>query len=126
MARVALKMDNAPTAKYDWCAKQVKDVHNSTALKSLDWKTPLELSTGETPDISMFNYYFWEPIWFYDPMAPKLTSKLKNTRCLGIAPNCGDALTYYTNTENEQGKIVLQLDLSSNLEEKILGQIKNL
>ena len=119
-------MDNAPTAKYDWCAKQVKDVHNSTALKSLDWKTPLELSTGETLDISMFNYYFWEPIWFYDPMAPKLTSKLKNTRCLGIAPNCGDALTYYTNTENEQGKIVLQLDLSSNLEEKILGQIKNL
>ena len=52
----------------------------------------------------MFNYYFWEPIWYYDPIAPKLTSKLKKARWLGIAPNCGDALTYYINTENEQGK----------------------
>ena len=56
MVRVALKMTNAPLTKYDWCAKWVKDVHNSTALKSLNWKTPLEISTGETPDISMFNY----------------------------------------------------------------------
>ena len=52
----------------------------------------------------MFNYSFWEPIWYYDPMAPKFTSKLKKARWLGIAPNCGDALTYYINTENKQGK----------------------
>ena len=57
---MALKMTNAPITKYDWCAKWVKDVHNSTALRSLNWKTPLEISAGETPDISMFNYYFWE------------------------------------------------------------------
>ena len=79
-------------------------IDNSTALRSLNWKTPLEISRGETPDISMFNYYFWEPIWYYDPMAPKLSSKLKKARWLGIAPNCGDALTYYINTENEQGR----------------------
>ena len=36
--------------------------------------------------------------------APNLTSKVKKTRWLGIAPNCGDVLIYYINTENEQGK----------------------
>ena len=52
----------------------------------------------------MINYYFWEPIWYYDLFAPKLTRKLKKARWLGVVPNCRDALTYYINTENEQGK----------------------
>ena len=40
--------------KFDWVMKWCCDVHNVLACRSLKWRTPLELSTGNTPDISKF------------------------------------------------------------------------
>jgi len=40
---------------------------NNIAYKSIDWRTPLVKSTGETLDISeLFDYFFWDLIIYYD------------------------------------------------------------
>ena len=40
-------------------------VLNCMALKSLDYRTPHEMLTGVTPDISAFmTYHFWEPVYY--------------------------------------------------------------
>jgi hypothetical protein len=60
---------------------------NHTAYKSIDWRTPLEKSTGNTPDISGFlDYFFWDLIIYYDP--PSEGEKMG--RWLGRAQNYRD------------------------------------
>ena len=44
----------------EWCA----DVMNMTAEKSLGWRTPLEVLTGQTTDISiMLCFLFWDVVY---------------------------------------------------------------
>ena len=46
------------------CAQWVADVMNLTAEKSLGWRTPLEVLTGETQDISiLLCFLFWDPVY---------------------------------------------------------------
>jgi hypothetical protein len=71
------------------------DVHNHTALASLNWRTPLEAVTGDTPDISMFRYYFWEPVWYLERQATGRHKNWIKGRFLGIAWNTGDIMCYY-------------------------------
>ena len=70
---------------------------NHTARKALDWKTPLERETGDTPDCShLLHFDFYQPVWFWDPSETKFPiAKRKLGRWLGAAPNVGQALCYY-------------------------------
>jgi hypothetical protein len=44
----------------EWCA----DVMNMTAKKSLGWRTPLEVLTGQTTDISIaLCFLFWDVVY---------------------------------------------------------------
>ena len=74
--------------------KHLCDVHNHTARSSLAWRTPMEHSQGETPDISVFRYYFWEPIWFLRGPAQQPNKKWVKGRFMGVAWNTGDSMTY--------------------------------
>ncbi|MGH7955291.1 MAG: hypothetical protein ACREOZ_04955 [Gloeomargaritales cyanobacterium] len=94
----------APIKKHDWCQKWCCDVHNVTANRTLHWRTPIEVNTGHTSDISMFRFHFWEPIWYHDPTVKAPHSRLKKGRLLGIAHTSGDAMTYYIETEKESGE----------------------
>ena len=64
--RIATETNCDPRAWYR-LAMHVTDVKNHTALESLDWRTPLEKSTGETPDISgLLHFKFWNKVMYYD------------------------------------------------------------
>ncbi|MGH3053473.1 MAG: hypothetical protein ACRDL7_00670, partial [Gaiellaceae bacterium] len=99
MVRVVMRTSKAPLGKHDWCQKWCCDIHNHTSNRKLGWRTPFEVNTGHTPDISMFRFYFWEPIWYLDPKIKAPLDRLKKARFLGLAHNSGDALTYYIETE---------------------------
>jgi hypothetical protein len=62
---------------------------------------------GHTPDISMFRFAFWEPVWYYEPTAKYPKPNFLPGRFVGIAWNHGDAFTYkiWTTPNNdwEQG-----------------------
>ncbi len=47
----------------------VVDCLNHTAQKELDYRTAMEKMYGNTPDISMFRFRFWETVWYFEPTA---------------------------------------------------------
>ena len=81
----------------------VCDIMNHTAYKSINWRTPIEESTGETPNISgLLDYFFWDTIIYYDPPS----EGEKKGRWLGRAQNYGDTLCHWILTENTEQLIV--------------------
>ena len=61
----------------------------------------MEISEGRTPDISIFCFHFWGPIWYYVPGVKAPDTPLKKGRWLGITSSSGDLMTYYIQTEKE-------------------------
>ena len=58
-----------PKRLWDFCASYVAELHRLTAqpLYSLHGRTPYEMVTGNTPDISEYITFSWfQPIWYYD------------------------------------------------------------
>ena len=70
------------------------DIHNLTANKVVNFKTPHEALEGETPDISHLRFKWWEPIWYMEPDTKYPAVRMRKGRFLGIAKNTGHALTY--------------------------------
>ncbi len=66
---LTLRRSKAPIIFWCYCLTWVSDCLNHTAHQQLDWKTPSELLNGVTPDISVFRFAFFEPIWYYEPAA---------------------------------------------------------
>ena len=91
-------MDRTGTPSYLWfyCILYVVFLLNRTAMEPLSWRTPIEKALGETPDISsLLQFAFYEPVYYYDPDTPFPDSKEKIGHFIGIAENCGDALTFW-------------------------------
>ena len=42
----------------------ISDVNGHYARKSLKWHTPLEVFSGETPDLSIFRHAFYALVWY--------------------------------------------------------------
>ena len=104
------------------------DVHNHTALSSLGWRTPMELLSGDTPDLSVFRYYFWEQVWFkaITGVSEKQIKWVKG-RFLGVAWTTGDNLCYRVVPEDGYARtvhrtIVLPRDPNENAPREILTQ----
>ena len=72
-------------------------VRNRTARKSLDYRTPLELLTGDTPDISdITTFEFYQPVQYLDNPESKFPiQKNKLGRWVGVAVSVGQVLTYW-------------------------------
>jgi len=97
----------------------VVDVMNHTAYKSIDWRTPIEKSTGQTPDISgLLDCYFWDKVIYYDP--PSEGEKVG--RWMGRAHNYGDTLCHWILTEDTEQLIVRGTIRSMTKKEKELHQ----
>ncbi len=74
---------------------------NHLAIESLDWKTPIEVATGETPDNSnLLQFHQYQKVYYYDPKAAFPTPKEKIGRFVGVAENVGDTLTYKILTDD--------------------------
>ena len=60
-----LNETGAPDNTWLLCMQYVCFIMNRMALRSKDWRTPYELLTGETPDISMiYRFCFWDRVYF--------------------------------------------------------------
>jgi len=73
------------------------------ATVQLEYCTPIEALTGQTPDISaLISFHFWEPVNFLDPTDEEFPSatKEKSGRFVGIAESVGDAMTYKILTDD--------------------------
>ena len=96
--RVLRLMDHTGTPGCLWleCLTYWAMLLNVLALKKHNWRTPTEVAYGITPDISAFLQYEWfEPVYYYDCNGAAFpNSREKLGRFVGVAENCGDALTY--------------------------------
>ena len=98
-------MDRTGTPSYLWFLATEYSVYllNHLASKPLKWKTPIEVATDETPDISnLLQLHLYQKVYYYDPKSSFPNSKEKLGRFVGIAENVGDMLTYRIQTENHQ------------------------
>jgi hypothetical protein len=66
----------------------------------------MEKMFGQTPDMSMFRFHFWKPIWYFKPTAKYPNSNFLPGRFVCIAWEHGNAFTYriWTTPDNDWKK----------------------
>jgi hypothetical protein len=90
-------MDKTGTPSKMWllCLFYTVYLLNHLATDSLDWKTPIEVATGQKPDVSaLLPFRWWEPVYYNAYSGFPSQSREKLGRWVGIADHQGDALTY--------------------------------
>jgi hypothetical protein len=93
-----------PKPLWDYCATYVAEIMCFTAndLYALHGRTPHEVVTGNTPDISKYTDFEWyEPIFYYDD-APFPEPKRIIAEWLGVAHRAGQALCYWILTKTSK------------------------
>ena len=93
-----LKRTGAPPSTWFLALQYVCYILNRVAAPSLNWRTPLEVLNGETPDISpILQYWFWEDVYYLvgDSQDVSFPSHPpEKTRCFaGFSENVGHAMT---------------------------------
>ena len=82
-------------------------LNHHLASRKLGWRTATERLTGNTPDISMFRFHFWEEIEYFNPITKQPEHGWLPGRFLGIAWDVGDHLTYFIETDKPKGRNVI-------------------
>ncbi|MGH3056569.1 MAG: hypothetical protein ACRDL7_16465, partial [Gaiellaceae bacterium] len=101
---------NVPRKLWDYPVEYVCDLRNHTARKRLNYRTPIEVATGDTPDIShLLEFNFYEPVYYLNPVSFPESQEIMG-RWLGPAKNVGQALTYWILTE--KGTIIARSTVS--------------
>jgi hypothetical protein len=96
--RLHMAKTKAPSRLWDFCAIDHSEIRNLTAhsLFNLHGRTPYELVTGHTPDISEYLDYGWyDTVWYLDQEAAFPDDHRKLAKWLGVAHRVGQALCYY-------------------------------
>ena len=90
------------------CAKWIADVMNHTAEKSLGWRPPLQVLTGQTIDISIILcFLFWDVVYctrykdkhFHGQVGSSKSSEIHG-RFIGFAWDVGHVLTFKILTDD--------------------------
>jgi hypothetical protein len=92
----------APKRLWDYCTTYQCELRNLIAhpLFQLQGRTPYEVVTGRSPDISEYLDYKWyDTIWYYDHDVPFPQDRRKLGKWLGVAHRVGQALCYYILTD---------------------------
>jgi len=93
-----------PKPLWDYCATYVAEIISITAndLYASHGRTPYEVITGNTPDISEWAEFGWyEPVYQYQDVPFPQTKRII-ARWLGVAHRVGQALCYWILTESGQ------------------------
>ena len=102
-----MKEHNAPNKFWDYACEYVTELINHSATQRLAWRTPYESLHGETPDISIFRYSFYEPIYYMDPSAKFPQHNMLPGHFLGIARTTGDSFTFIiSQADNTMGRVL--------------------
>jgi Reverse transcriptase (RNA-dependent DNA polymerase) len=96
-----LLVTGAPLTYWCFALEFVAHARTMLARRSLGWRTPHEKMFHETPDISMFRFPFYCPIWYYTPRATFPHAKMMPARFLGIERRSGDSFCFLIVTEPE-------------------------
>ena len=104
MVKRNMKRFGAPLSRHGWCQLHCARIRNHLASRKLKWRTPYEKLTGDTPDISMFRFHFWEPVEYWDPGEKQPRSGWKKGRFLGVNWSAGDSMTFFIETEKDPGE----------------------
>jgi hypothetical protein len=86
-----------PLILWDFGCSYAVELRNRLArpLSQLHGRTPYEVLTGNTPDISEYLEFSWyQPIWYYEPEVNPEQSKTL-ARWIGIAHRVGQAMCYW-------------------------------
>ena len=91
-------MNRCGAPAYTWflCLLYVCYLLNHLSVESLGWISPLQALTGQVPDISaLLQFHFYQPVYYRLPQQsfPSESEELLGY-WVGVAENCGDALTY--------------------------------
>jgi len=114
---------NTPPHLWGFCAVYTADLRNRLALPltQLHGRTPHEVLTGNTPDISEFLEFEWyQPIWYYDP-EPFPEQRRKLARWIGIAHRVGQALCYWILPES--GRPLARTTIQAVSQDEIATQV---
>ena len=107
MVRRCMRAFNAPLNRHGWCQSWCCRVRNCLASRKLNWRTPTEKLTGDTPDISIFRFHFWEEVEYYDTSEKNPHDGWKPARFLGINDSAGDSMTYYIEIKSPTGRPIV-------------------
>jgi hypothetical protein len=101
----------------------IVDCLNHSAI-GRDNRTPLEILTGDTLDISIFRFRPYEPIWFLKDKATLATKEWIKGRSLGIAWSTGNQMCYRATADDVKFQPVVHRSvvLSRHPEENILRE----
>ena len=83
-----MQRTGTPKRLWDFAAEYVSQIRTFTAnpLYALHGRTPYEILTGNTPDISEWVEFDWyEPVWYYQSEAKFPQDKRSMGRWLGVA-----------------------------------------
>ncbi|MGH7955007.1 MAG: hypothetical protein ACREOZ_03515, partial [Gloeomargaritales cyanobacterium] len=97
-----MDISNAPTKAWGYAILHSVWCLNRTATKNLGYITPYEFARGETPDISVLQFEFWESLFYLDPLSRFPQPTEQGGRFLGIAEYVGDAMTYWILSDTNQ------------------------
>jgi hypothetical protein len=101
----AMARTKAPKRLWDYCTTYQCELRNLIAHPqfNLQGRTPYEMVTGHTPDISEYLDFAWyDTIWYYDQDTPFPASPRKLGKWLSVAHRVGQALCYYILTAQGQ------------------------
>ncbi len=82
---------------WDHCCQYVVDLRNRLArpLPQLHGRTPYEMMTGNTPDVSKYLEFTWyKPVWYYEPSVFPKENKILGY-WIGVAHRIGQAMCYW-------------------------------
>jgi hypothetical protein len=99
-----LNLSGAPANTWLLALMYVCLLLNHLASEALGWKPPLQVLTGQTPDISQFLHFcFFEPVYYnaYNNTFPSASNEEQGW-WVGVATHVGDALTYKILTKSHQ------------------------
>jgi len=101
-SRLLMQLNDAPEKYWDFAVELATEYLNHIATRKLGWKTPHECHFGETPDLSVFDFLFYEQIHYLEPKASFPKPNMLPGEFLGIARTTGDAFTFYILTKHEK------------------------
>ena len=109
---LTLNNTGAPSESWFLCIKYILFIMNRTALKSIGWRTPLEMLDGTSPDISMvYRFQFWDKIYFSrDESSGKCFPSESNEeigRFVGFSEAVGHKMTYMV-LNNETNRLLFR------------------
>ena len=89
-----LLVTGAPLEFWCYALEYIALLQSVIAHRNLNWESPHTLHFGDTPDISVFRFVYWSPVWYYAPSNSFPNSKMLPGRFIGIAHNVGVAFCF--------------------------------